>query len=150
MLRYFKFRQDLFAPQSAREVYIRRGAGQGWPEHCPPVRAANSFGWDILANFDVTFVRQRGSWRVKRDIVIESDFDYAARADSPGLTLMQQYAWFWEKGQTLPHRISDNVYEQIKNQVKISSYLFLQTDKHELLLITDIPNMHRPWRAGNC
>jgi hypothetical protein len=39
---------------------------------------------------------------------------------------VQQYAWFWEKGQTLPHVITDNVYEQIRNQVKVSTYLFLK------------------------
>ena len=43
--------------------------------------------------------------------------------------------------------ISDNVYEQIRNQVKVSSYLFLKTDPNELLLMTDVPNLHRPWRA---
>ena len=60
---------------------------------------------------------------------------------------MQQYAWFWEKGQKLPHPITDNVYEQIKNQVKVSTYLFLKTDPNELLLFTDVPNLVRPWRA---
>src|SRR5262249_12792531 len=78
---------------------------------------------------------------------IESDFDYAARADSPGEPLLQQYAWFWEKGQKIPHPISDNVYAQISNQVKVSSFLYLQTDPNELLMMSDIPNLHRPWRA---
>src|SRR5436853_4394578 len=111
MLHYFKFRQDLFAPRPGKEVYFKRGAGKGWPEECPPIRAANAFGFDLLANFDVTFARQRnGAWRVREDVVIESDFDYAARDDSPGKPLVQQYAWFWQKGQKLPHVISDNVY----------------------------------------
>ncbi len=147
MLHYFKFRQDLLAPQPAKEVYIKRGAGKGWPEECPPIRAANSFGFDLLANFDVTFVRSRGGWKLEEDIVIESDFDYAAHERADGTPLRQQYAWFWEKGQKLPHAISDNVYAQIRNQVKISSYLFLKTDPNELLYFTDIPNMSRPWRA---
>lgn len=56
MIHYFKFRQDLFAPRPAKEVYFKRGAGRGWPEECPPIRAANGFGFDLLANFDVTFV----------------------------------------------------------------------------------------------
>jgi len=63
---------------------------------------------------------------------------------------MQQYAWFWEKGQKIPHVISDNVYDQIRNQAKVSSYLFLKTDANELLLMTDVPNLsgpQRPWRA---
>src|SRR5436190_195243 len=51
MLRYFKFRQQLFDPQPAKDVYIKRGKGKGWPEECPPIRAANGFGFDILANF---------------------------------------------------------------------------------------------------
>jgi hypothetical protein len=45
--------------------------------------------------------------------------------------------------------ISDNVYAQIRNQVKISSYLFLRTDANEMLLMTDVPNLpaDRGWRA---
>lgn len=147
MVHYFKFRQDLFAPQPGREVYVKPGPGKGWPEECPPIRAANAFGYDLLANFDVTFIQSRGRWRVERDVVIESDFAYAAREDSEGQPLRQQYAWFWEKGQKLPHVISDHVYEQIKNQVKVSSFLFLATDPNELLYLTEVPNLQRPWRA---
>jgi hypothetical protein len=149
MLHYFKFRHDLFAPVPARDVYIKRPAGKGWPEECPPIRAANGFGFDLLANFDIAFTRKRdGSWRVAPDVVLGSDFDYAAGDDSPGQPLTQQYAWFWEKGQKLPHPISDNVYASIRNQVKISTFLFLKTDPNELLYFTDIPNLPaRPWRA---
>jgi hypothetical protein len=147
MLHYFKFRHDLYGPAPARDIYIKRGPGKGWPEECPPVRAANSFGFDLLANFDITFTRHRGQWRTEPDVIIESDFDYAAAEESPGQPLQQQYAWFWEKGQKLPHPISDNVYEQIQHQVKISSYLFLKTDPNELLYVTDIPNFPRSWRA---
>src|SRR4051812_4134561 len=148
MLNYLKFRQDLFPPQPGRDVYIKRPSGKGWPEECPPIRAANSFGFDLLANFDITFTRKRDrSWRVAPDVVLPSDFDYAATDESPGQPLTQQYAWFWEKGQKLPHVISDNVYESIRNQVKISTFLFLKTDPNELLYFTDIPNLARPWRA---
>jgi hypothetical protein len=148
MLHYFKFRQELFAPQPAREVYRKRGPGKGWPEECPPIRAANAFGFDILTNFDVTFVRKRdGEWRVENDIVIQSDFAYAASDAAPGRPLSQQYAWFWQRGQKLPHVISDNVYKEINNQAKVSSFLFLRTDPNELLLFTDVPNVSRPWRA---
>src|SRR6476469_3962210 len=94
MLHYFKFRQELFAPQAAKEVYRKPGPGKGWPEECPPIRAANSFGFDLLANFDATFVRGRGGWMVEPDVVIQSDFDYSSREDAPGAPLMQQYAWF--------------------------------------------------------
>ncbi|MEO6436383.1 MAG: DUF6065 family protein [Tepidisphaeraceae bacterium] len=151
MLHYFKFRQDLLDPAPARDVYVKRPAGKGWPEECPPIRAANAFGFDVLANFDVTFVQGRGGrWSVTKDVTIESDFDYAgpdADEDFRGAPLSQQYAWFWEKGQRIPHVIGDNVYKQIANQVKISSFLFLQTDPNEMLLMTDIPNIERPWRA---
>jgi hypothetical protein len=150
MLHYFKFRQDLMDPAPAREIYIKRGPGKGWPEECPPIRAANGFGFDLFANFDVTFLNSRGNWSVKRDVMIKSDFDWSADDDgdtSRGVPLQQQYAWFWEKGQKLPHVISDNVYAQIRNQVKVSSYLFLKTDPNELLMMTDVPNLQRPWRA---
>src|SRR5687767_5863478 len=148
MLHYYKFRQELLAPAPAKEVYVKRAAGKGWPEECPPIRAANAFGFDILANFDLTFIRKRGGgWRLGDDVVIESDFDYAGTEETPGRPLVQQYAWFWTKGQKIPHVISDNVYEQIRNQVKVSSYLFLRTDPNELLLMTDVPNLQRPWRA---
>lgn len=147
MLHYFKFRQDLLDPQPARDIYIKRKPGKGWPEECPPIRAASAFGFDLLANFDITFIRARnGRWRVEKDVVIESDFDWSADPEHQGAPLVQQYAWFWEKGQKLPHVITDNVYEQIKNQVKVSSYLFFKTDPNELLIMTDIPNLQRPWR----
>jgi hypothetical protein len=147
MLHYFKFRQDLLDPAPAKELYIKRGPGKGWPEHCPPIRAANSFGFDLLANFDVTFIQSRGQWRVQRDIIIESDFGWVATHESDSVPLQQQYAWFWQKGQKLPHVISDHVYKQIRNQVKLSSFLFIQTDPDEVLLMTDVPNVRRPWRA---
>lgn len=147
MLHYFKFRQDLLGPAAASDVYVKRASGKGWPEECPPIRAANGFGFDLLANFDLTFTQSRGAWRVADDRVIESDFHYAGEDQSDGAPLTQQYAWFWEKGQTLPHVISDNVYAQISNQVKVSSFLFLKSDPNELLLFTEIPNLPRPWRA---
>src|SRR5688500_18292501 len=148
MLHYFKFRQDLFAPQPAKEIYVKRGAGRGWPEECPPIRAANAFGFDLLANFDATFTQGRGgAWRVEKRATIVSDFDWAAHEGAKGAPLTQDYAWFWERGQKLPHAISDNVYAQIRNQVKVSSFLFLKTDPNELLLMTDVPNANRPWRS---
>jgi hypothetical protein len=147
MLHYFKFRQDLFAPAPAKDVYVKRPAGKGWPEECPPIRAANAFGFDLLANFDVTFTYARGKWTTTPDTVIQSDFDYAAHAESDGAPLTQQYAWFWDKGQKIPHVITDNVYDVIKHQVKVSSFLFLKTDLNELLYVTDVPNLPRPWRA---
>ena len=148
MLHYFKFRQDLLSPQPGRDLYVKRGPGKGWPEECPPIRAANAFGYDLPANFDVTFTRDRGGdWKAAPDVVIESDFDYAASDEQEGRPLAQQYAWFWQKGQTLPHVITDNVYRQIRNQVKVSTFLFLKTDPNELLMMTEVPNLRRPWRC---
>src|SRR3954454_3818097 len=123
MLHYFKFRQEFFDPQPAKDVYVKRGAGKGWPEECPPIRGANAFGFDLLANFDVTFIRKRdGDWRVEEDITAESDFDWHpqdhendSEDGDTGRPLSQQYAWFWEKGQKLPHVISDNVYAEINH-----------------------------------
>ena len=147
MLHYAKFRQDLFDPVPAKDVYVKRGRGKGWPEECPPIRAANAFGFDVLANFDLTIVQNRGRWEIKKDVIVDSDFTYGATEASEGRPLSQRYAWFWEKGQKIPHVITDNVYREISNQVKVSSFLFLQTDANEQLLMTDVPNLHRPWRA---
>jgi hypothetical protein len=147
MLQYFKLRQELFAPQPAREIYVKPGPGKGWPQECPPLRAASAFGFDLLANFDVTFIQKRDAWEVRPDVVIDSDFDYAATEESAAEPLTQQYAWGWKKGQKLPHPITDNVYKQIRHQMKVSSFLFLKTDPNELLLMTDVPNLIRPWRA---
>jgi hypothetical protein len=80
-------------------------------------------------------------------VVIDSDFDYAADEGAAGRPLTQQYAWFWQKGQKLPHVITDNVFEQIRDQVKVSSFLFLKTDPNELLYMTEPPNFRRPFRA---
>src|SRR5437016_2448773 len=110
MLHYFKFRQDLLDPVAAKEVYVKRPPGKGWPEHCPPSRAANSFAFDLLANFNIVFTQRRGVWRVDPDITIESDFADASTRSSSGTPLVQQYAWFWQKGQRIPHVITDNVY----------------------------------------
>ena len=147
MLQYYKFRQELFDPSPAKEVYHKPGKGRGWPEECPPIRAANSFGFDILANFDITFINTRGKWRVEPDVVIESDFNWSSSEESEGTPLTQQYAWMWQKGQKLPHVITDNVYEHVKNQVKISSFLYLKTDPNELLMFTEVPNLWRKFRV---
>jgi hypothetical protein len=150
MLHYFKFRQDLLAPEPAREIYVKPGRGKGWPQECPPMRAASAFGFDLPANFAVTFTQHRGGWRVEPDVIIDSDFAWtpdSADDSEDGKPLTQQYAWGWQKGQKIPHVITDNVYAQIRNQMKISSFLFLKTDPNELLLMTDIPNLIRPWRT---
>jgi hypothetical protein len=149
MLHYAKFHQALYPPTPAKEIYHKPGPGRGWPEECPPLRAANAFGFDLLANFalDFRYSQKTGQWKLMEPVVVESDFEWAADARSPGVKLEQEYAWFWQKGQTLPHRITDNVYEAIKHQVKVSTFLYLQTDPDEMLLIAEIPNLRRKFRA---
>lgn len=144
MIHFFKFHQELLDPAPARDVYVKRPPGRGWPEECPPIRAANGFGFDLLANFDVTFVRDRkGRFSVKTPVTVESDFEW--QGSGP---LQQEYAWGWDEGQTLPHPISDHVFARICNQMKISSFLYLRTDPNEVLLMTDVPNRDdRRWRA---
>ena len=151
MIRFYKFRDELFAPRPAKDVYVRRPEGKGWPEECPPVRAANAFGFDLLANFDVAFVQENGEWRAEPDVEVASDFDWSPDEATPGRPLSQRYAWFWERGQAIPHPISDDVYEHVRHQVKLSTFLFLASDANEVVLFADPPNappMHeRGWRA---
>jgi len=147
MIKFYKFRQDLFSPVAGREIQHKPGKGKGWPEECPPIRGANGFGFDLLANFDLEFQFARGNWTLKKPIIVQSDFEWSPDEEIPGAQLTQEYAWFWEKGQKLPHVISDNVYESIKHQVKVSTFLYLASDPNEILLITDVPNMKRPFRA---
>ena len=165
MLHFYKFTSEIEGPIPAREVYVKRGPGKGWPEECPPLRAANSFGWDVPASFEMIFHKQKdGSWRLENEVEIESDWLYGgpdgpgphagqehgpavASPEGAGAPLTQKNAWFWDKDQMLPHVISPEVYPEIRNQVKVSTFLFLYTDPNELLLITDIPNVARPFRV---
>lgn len=147
MIQYFKFHADIFPPVPARPIYHKPGKGKGWPEECPPIRAANAYGFDLLANFDLDFRYKNGRWSLQDPITLESDFAYAPDNHSPGVPLTQDYAWFWQKGQKLPHVISDNVFEVIKHQVKVSTFLYLQSSRDEVLMLTEIPNQRKPWRA---
>ena len=147
MFRYAKFHQSLFPPMPAREIYHKPGPGRGWPEECPPLRTANAFGFDLLANFDLDFRYVRDQWTLAKPVTVESDFEWAPDKKTQSTTLQQDYAWFWQKGQKLPHVISDNVYEVIRHQVKVSTFLYLESDPDEILLITEIPNLRRPFRA---
>lgn len=142
MLRYYRFHNDLPHPLPARPVYLRPEKGEGWPEHCPPIRAANAFGWDVLNPFRMVFLRDgEGEWEIEEAVEVHSDVDLDA-----GLTPAPQInAWFWERDQQLPHRITDNVYAAIRHQCKISTFLYLHTDPDELTLIRAVPNLRRPW-----
>ena len=118
------------------------------------MRAANAFGWDVLSATDMNF-RQKdaGNWTLEDPVDFESDWTYAPESeeegadDGEGEPIVQRNAWFWDENQVLPHVISRDVYPEISNQVKVSTFLFLKTDPNELLYFSDIPNLTRPFRV---
>ncbi|MGE0707858.1 MAG: DUF6065 family protein [Planctomycetota bacterium] len=148
MLHFFKFKDQILDPAPARDVYEKRPPGRGWPEECPPMRAANGFGFDVLANFDLVLEQRDGAWRCANEVEVMSDWLWSPNDEDEGEPLYQVYAWFWDKGQKVPHPIDDHVYEVVRHQVKVSSFLYLRTDPNELLLMTEVPNRdRRGWRA---
>jgi hypothetical protein len=148
MLHYFKFRSDLPAPVAASETYGPRERGRGWPDQCPPLRAANAFGWDALTPFDLVFRKRRdGTWQLLTEVEIASDWAWSPRSAAGARPLAQKNAWFWDENQTLPHVIGPKVYARLRDQVKVSTFLYLATDRDEMLLITDLPNQKRPFRV---
>ena len=150
MLHFFKFSADVPAPVPARPVYEKRPPGKGWPEECPPLRAASAFGWDVLAATDMTFRQEGGAWTLADPVDLESDWLYSpadAAEGEEGVPLHQRNAWFWDEDQMLPHVISRHVYPEIAHQVKVSTFLFLTTDPNELLYMSDLPNLKRPFRV---
>jgi hypothetical protein len=143
MLSYYRFHGDLAHPVPAKAVYGAPGAGSGWPEHCPPIRTASAFGWDVLNPFRMRFLRdEKGDWSIEEAVEVHSDVEL----DGGAAPHPQLNAWFWEKGQTRPHIISDNVYAAIRHQCKVSTFLYLQTAEGWMLWMRDIPRLHRPWR----
>ncbi len=151
MLKFYKFAADIPAPVPARPAYHRREPGKGWPEDCPPIRAANSFGWDVLAAHDMVFREEDGRWTLEEPVDVESDWAYSLEdeeeSDAVQEPMVQRNAWFWEEDQVLPHAISRDVYKKIANQVKVSTFLYIASAENELLYMTDIPNTERPFRA---
>jgi len=161
MLHFYRFAEDVPVPVPARETYHQREPGKGWPEECPPLRAANAFGWDLLSTTDLVFRRKDDAWKIDAPRDLESDWLYGASTVTGGKTvdeaetveegapLVQRNAWFWDEDQELPHRVSGDVYRKISHQVKVSTYLFMFTDPNELLYLCEIPNRKRPYRAVN-
>ena len=152
MLHFFKFSAEVPAPVPARGVYEKRKRGKGWPEECPPLRAANAFGWDVLAATGMTFRQADGRWTLVEPVDLESDWVFSGSQEAEsdegdGVPLVQRNAWFWEEDQVLPHVISREVYPEVAHQVKVSTFLFMRTDPNELLYMTDIPNRRRDFRA---
>ncbi len=146
MLDYFRFHADLPHPRPAKPAYVKRSAGSGWPEHCPPIRAANAFGWDVINPFTMRFIRDKqGNWDIEEAIEVESDVEFTGGV----IPHPQLNAWFWERGQERPHVITDEVYAQIRHQVKVSTFLYFRTEPGEMLLIKAVPATHAstPHRA---
>lgn len=149
MLHWFKFHSKVMAPVPATDMYRKRQPGRGHPEECPPLRAACAYGFDVLTSFPMTFLRddESGGWRLETPVNVQADWAWAPPDSEPAVPQTQINAWFWEKGQQVPHVISDDVFDLLRNQVKLCTWLFLKTDPDELLWIGDIPNRFRPWRA---
>ena len=142
MLRYYRFHADLPHPVPAKAVYRKPGPGSGWPEHCPPIRAANAFGWDVINPFQMRFVRDgQGNWEIEEAVEVHSDVELGGGA----MPHPQINAWFWEKSQQRPHVISDHVYLAIRHQCKVSTFLYLETEPGWLLWMRGLPHLKRSW-----
>ena len=142
MLSYYRYMADLPYPVPGKTSYASELEGHGWPGHCPPIRSATAYGWDVINPFEMHFIRDGlGEWTLKEAVEVESDVDLP-----DGTTPHPQVnAWFWEKDQKRPHVISSNVYEEIRHQVKVSTYLYFQTDADWMISIRSIPNYKRAW-----
>lgn len=147
MLHYHKFCSKVPAPAPARQTYCKREPGKGWPEECPPMRGANAFGWDLLCPTDLEFSRKDEKWQLDTPLTLESDWKYTAAEGAESTALSQANAWFWDQDQMLPHVITPEVYPEIENQVKVSTFLFMRTESNEQLYFCDIPNLSRPFRV---
>ncbi len=151
MLHFRRFSDQVLPPVPAREAYVKRGGGRGWPEQCPPIRAANSFGFDVPASVDLRFVRgDDGRWRVAEGGVLTADWTWAAPdadEDEAALPQEQDAAWPWNEDELLPHVITPDVAIALRRQMKVSTYLYLATDPGDVVLFTDIPHLPRPFRV---
>jgi hypothetical protein len=111
-------------------------------------RGPDAFGWDVLAPFDMTFRRMKEGWKHLDPIDLESDFGVGAEGrrrlratDDAGQRLVLG------QGARTPHKISDDVWPELRDQVKVSTYLRMKTDRDELLMLGEVPNRIVPWRA---
>lgn len=150
MLHFRRFSADVPSPTPALDTYVRRGSGRGWPEQCPPIRAANAFGFDVPAAVDLAFERvEEGGWRIATGSSLVADWAYAQGDDEgdPAPPQEQEAAWFWDENQQLPHPISPDVWPLLRDQVKVSTFLYLATDPNEMLFFTDLPHARRPFRV---
>lgn len=142
-MRYFRFHSDLPHPVPATRP-APPGPGSGWPEQCPPMQAAAAFGWDVINPFEIRFDPGEESWEL-HDAVEVGGADLEERGDVAAFD--QDNCWQWDPKQVLPHRISPHVYPEVRNQAKVSTYLYLQTPPGWALMMSDIPNAHRRFRV---
>jgi hypothetical protein len=88
------------------------------------------------------FLRDKdGNCSIEEAVEVKSDVEL----DGGSTPHSQLNAWFWEKGQTRPHVISDNVYAAIRHQCKISTFLYLETKPGWLLWMRGVPGLKRDW-----
>ncbi|CAK9022586.1 unnamed protein product [Durusdinium trenchii] len=140
-LRYFRFHSELPHPVPAERPAQKPGSG--WPEQCPPMQAARAFGWDVINPFEIRFDPGEESWKL-HDAVEVGGGDLEERGEVGAFD--QDNCWQWDPNQVLPHRISPQVFPEIRNQAKVSTYLYLQTPPGWAILMGDIPNAHRRFR----
>jgi len=107
------------------------------------MQAAAAFGWDVINPFEIRFDPGEESWEL-HDAVEVGGGDLEERGDVGAFD--QDNCWQWDPKQVLPHRISPHVYPHIRNQAKVSTYLYLQTPPGWAILMSDIPNSHRRFR----
>ncbi|CAJ1361358.1 unnamed protein product [Effrenium voratum] len=138
-LRYFRFHSGLPHPAPA----VKRDPpqpGSGWPEQCPPMQAAQTFGWDVINPFEIRFDLGEEGWQLSESVEVGGG-DLEQRGDVGAFD--QDNCWQWDPKQVLPHRISPHVFPEIRNQAKVSTYLYLQTPPGWALLMSDLPNSKR-------
>ncbi|CAJ1436904.1 unnamed protein product, partial [Effrenium voratum] len=142
-LRYFRFHSGLPHPAPA----VKRDPpqpGSGWPEQCPPMQAAQTFGWDVINPFEIRFDPGEEGWQLSESVEVGGG-DLEQRGDVGAFD--QDNCWQWDPKQVLPHRISPHVFPEIRNQAKVSTYLYLQTPPGWALLMSDLPNSKRRFRV---
>ncbi|CAK0803463.1 unnamed protein product [Prorocentrum cordatum] len=60
-------------PKPAKEIYSSRPTGSGWPEQCPPIKAAQAFGWDVINPLDIEFVYGEDGWEIAEVTEVDGD-----------------------------------------------------------------------------
>jgi hypothetical protein len=106
----------------------------------------------VLASVDLEFVREaEGGWSLVDPGTLTADFVWAPEDTPPDAEMPppqeQDAAWFWDEDQVIPHVIAPEVWPLLRDQVKVSTFLYLATDPDEMLLFMDLPHATRPFRV---